>query len=71
MRTADKKASPSEVSNAELDEQVETRDAEAEIESLAGLSEVAYQKKRKEAATRLKMPLNALDKLVNKGPRQA
>ena len=52
--------------NAELDEEVETRDAEAEIEALAGLREVAYQRKRKQAATNLEIPLGTLDKLVAK-----
>ena len=54
------------LTNAELDEEVETRDAEAEIEALAGLREVAYQKKRKQAAANLRMPVGTLDKLVAK-----
>jgi putative DNA primase/helicase len=55
-----------QTSNAELDVQVETKDAEAEIEALAGLREVAYQKKRKQAAADLQMPVGTLDKLVAK-----
>ena len=54
------------MTNAELDEEVETRDAEAEIEALAGLREVAYQRKRKQAATNLEIPIVTLDKLVAK-----
>jgi putative DNA primase/helicase len=54
------------MTNAELDEQVETKDAEAEIEALAGLREVAYQKKRKQAAADLQMQVGTLDKLVAK-----
>jgi hypothetical protein len=53
-------------SNAELDEEVETRDAEAEIEALAGMREVAYQKKRKEASADLRIPVVTLDGLVKK-----
>jgi putative DNA primase/helicase len=54
------------MTNAELDEEVETKDAEAGIEALAGLREVAYQKKRKQAAVDLQMPVGTLDKLVAK-----
>jgi putative DNA primase/helicase len=54
------------LTNAELDEEVETRDAEAEIEALAALREVAYQRKRKQAATNLEIPVGTLDKLVAK-----
>jgi putative DNA primase/helicase len=54
------------ITNIELDEEVETRDAEAEIEALASLREVAYQRKRKQAATNLDIPVGTLDKLVAK-----
>ena len=54
------------MTNAELDEEVETKDAEAVIEALAGLREVAYQKKRKQAAADLEILVGTLDKLVAK-----
>jgi Protein of unknown function (DUF3631) len=56
-----------DLENRKLDENVQTRDAEAEIAALAGLSEVAYQRKRKQASDDLGMPLKVLDKLVSKG----
>jgi hypothetical protein len=52
--------------NAELDEVAETKDDEATIARLAKLSEVAYQRQRKQAAAALKMPVGAVDKLVAK-----
>jgi hypothetical protein len=52
--------------NAELDEVAETKDAEATIARLAKLNDVAYARKRKQAATDLKIPLGEVDKLVRK-----
>jgi putative DNA primase/helicase len=63
--------SPLEIPNAELDEAIQTHDAEATINALAELHDVAYQRRRKTAADGLGIRVSELDKLVKQRRAQA
>jgi putative DNA primase/helicase len=53
-----------EQTNADLDELAGNKDAEAAIVSLAELNDLAYERKRKQAAAGLALSVGLLDKLV-------